>query len=160
MNPLTSSLVGRWLLETERLGVGHARRGLCKHCLKLSPLCRLNLNRLPFSTGLCALVSSCARSFQLATLAPLPLCARVFITRTYVCVCVCVCVHRIARASQRIRGLASSLPFMHQRPDPFILICVYIHTFIFMLATRPRGWPLCSSWRSRCSRSSARGRAP
>lgn len=53
----------------ERSGRQHGRwRGLCKHCLELSPLCRLNLNRLP--SGGFQLVG--APSFQLAaTLAPI-----------------------------------------------------------------------------------------
>lgn len=115
-----------------KIGRQHGRRGLCKHCLELSPLCRLNLNRLPagFSTGLLSFQAAAEFSTRHRSLT-VCLSGSVFIhpllyacMRVHVSMCVCV---SDPRASQRIQFRVQ--PSVHAPASGSIHfdLCTYIH---------------------------------
>ena len=114
MNPLTSSLVRTDPPGDPRragdgkIGVAATRRGWaagaeeppCKHCLELSPLCRLNLNRLRGWGFHRALSFRAQPSFQAGKARPPRTCTR----------------------ASTVSGFTSSLPFMRLRR-------VQVHSF-------------------------------
>lgn len=70
MNPLTSSPLFTVAVPDGKIGRQHGRRGPCKHCVELSPLCRLNLSRLPVGFPTVCTRFGLQPSFQLADHSP------------------------------------------------------------------------------------------